>query len=50
MVPFKMKFNFLFTIRKIELKYSIIKSKLKLENNPSLSTTKKNTIEKNKNI
>jgi len=37
-------------MRKIELKYSIVKSKLILENNPSLSTTKKITIEKNKNI
>ena len=50
MVIFKIQFKFLFAIRKIELKYSIIKSKLTLENNPSLSTIKNNTTEKNKNI
>ena len=50
MVIFKMQFKFLFAIRKIELKYSIIKSKLTLENNPSLSTIKNNITEKNKNI
>ena len=50
MVPFKMQFKFLLAIRKIELEYSIIKSKLILENNPSLSTTIKITTEKNKNI